>query len=296
MSVLCLGAGRMGSQIGVEYALGGHSVAFVVRRIDQAQARVQAALDTVARCRLAPEATIEDARGRISFRDVVVGEDPVDVVVESLPEDRAVKVGPLREAAERWPDATIATNTSSIGISELGRLASVSERIVATHYWNPPLLMPLVEMLGGERTPAERVQGLAEVLRGLGKRPVLLRGEVPGMLWNRLQLALLRECLWLVEHGVATPEQIDEVVRDGLARRWRLLGPFETVSLGGAAVFDAIAENLFPVLSDATTGEFGPYLERDPDALAELARRRDLGLVAELRAERSGRPAEGRGD
>jgi 3-hydroxybutyryl-CoA dehydrogenase len=273
-------------QIGVEYALGGHSVAFVVRRLDQARARVEAALETAARYRLAPELAIDGARRRISFRDAVIGEDAVELVVESLPEDRAVKVGPIREAAERWPDATVATNTSSIGISELGRLAAVSERIVATHYWNPPLLMPLVEMLGGERTPAARVEQLAATLTELGKRPVLLRAEVPGMLWNRLQLAILRECLWLVEHDVATPEQIDEVVRDGLARRWRLLGPFETVSLGGAAVFDAIAENLFPVLSDATAGRFGPYLQEDREVLAELTRRRDLGLVSELQRER----------
>jgi 3-hydroxybutyryl-CoA dehydrogenase len=286
MSVLCLGAGRMGSQIGVEYALGGHSVVFVVRRIDQARARVRDALETVARYRLATEPAIDGARRRISFRDAVIGEDAVELVVESLPEDRGVKVGPVREAAERWPDATVATNTSSIGISELGRLAGVSERIVATHYWNPPLLMPLVELLGGERTPAERVEHLAATLSELGKRPVLLRAEVPGMLWNRLQLAMLRECLWLVEHDVATPQQIDEVVRDGLARRWRLLGPFETVSLGGAAVFDAIAENLFPVLSDATGGRFGPYLQEDPEVLAELTRRRDLGLVSELQTER----------
>ena len=286
MSVLCLGAGRMGSQIGVEYALGGHSVVFVVRRIDQARARVGAALDTVAQHRLATEPAIDGARRRISFRDAVIGEEAVELVVESLPEDRMVKVGPIREAAERWPAAIVATNTSSIGISELGRLAGVSERIVATHYWNPPLLMPLVELLGGDRTPAELVEQLAATLSDLGKRPVLLRAEVPGMLWNRLQLAMLRECLWLVQHDVATPEQIDEVVRDGLARRWRLLGPFETVSLGGAAVFDAIAENLFPVLSDATGGRFGPYLQEDPEVLAELTRRRDLGLVSELQAER----------
>ena len=276
----------MGSQIGVEYALGGHSVVFVVRRIEQSRARVGAALETVAQHRLATEPAIDGARRRISFRDAVIGEEAVELVVESLPEDRMVKVGPIREAAERWPDATVATNTSSIGISELGRLAGVSERIVATHYWNPPLLMPLVELLGGDRTPAELVEQLAATLSDLGKRPVLLRAEVPGMLWNRLQLAMLRECLWLVQHDVATPEQIDEVVRDGLARRWRLLGPFETVSLGGAAVFDAIAENLFPVLSDATGGRFGPYLQEDPEVLAELTRRRDLGLVSELRARR----------
>jgi 3-hydroxyacyl-CoA dehydrogenase len=88
--------------------------------------------------------------------------------------------------------------------------------------------------------------------------------------------------------AVATPNQIDEVVRDGLARRWRLLGPFETVSLGGAAVFDSIADNLFPVLSNAQSGSgFGPHLVEDPGALAELERRRDEGLATELMAERS---------
>jgi 3-hydroxybutyryl-CoA dehydrogenase len=276
----------MGSQIGLEYALGGHSVAFFAPRPDQAQARVDAALESVERHALAPPTVLATVRGRISFTDNMPADEAVDLVVESLPEDRGVKIPHLREAAVRWPEATIATNSSSIPVSELGELAGASERIVATHYWNPPLLMPLVELIAGRRTPMKRLERMASVLRGLGKRPVLLETEVPGLLWNRLQLALLREALWLVEHGVATPDQVDEVVRDGLARRWKLLGPFETVSLGGAPVFDAIAENLFPVLSTSTTGHFAPYVERDPEVKAELAERRDRGLVADLLAER----------
>jgi 3-hydroxybutyryl-CoA dehydrogenase len=286
MHVLCLGAGLMGSQIGLEYALGGHEVVFVARRPNAAKRRVKDAAQIVEQHGLASPQAIVDATARTSFRRSVAGDEPAELVVESLPEDRQAKVGPLREAAARWPGAVFATNSSSIAVSELGRLAGVGERIVATHYWNPPLLMPLVEMLGGEDTPAPTVGRVAAILRRLGKRPVLLHGEVPGMLWNRLQLALLRECLWLVENGVANPEQIDEVVRDGLARRWRLLGPFETVSLGGAGVFDAIAANLFPVLSNAGDGEFGAYVERDPAALETLAARRDQGLTAELLRER----------
>jgi 3-hydroxybutyryl-CoA dehydrogenase len=286
MLVICLGAGRMGSQIGCEYALGGHTVVFITHRAGPARERVAAALRLARRYRLAPAAALASAPKRISFRSRPAGEEPAALVVESLPEDREIKQRNLAWAADAWPEATIATNTSSLGISELGRLAGVSTRIVATHYWNPPLLMPLVEMVAGDETAPERVEAVARTLRRLGKRPILLAAEVPGMLWNRLQLAMLRECLWLADNHIATPAQIDEVVRDGLARRWRLVGPFETVSLGGADVFDAIAENLFPVLSQALTGSFGPYVHRDPASLSKIARRRDDGLAAELRTER----------
>jgi 3-hydroxybutyryl-CoA dehydrogenase len=276
----------MGSQIGLEYAFGGHDVIFVARRPNAARGRVEDATRLAAQHELATATEIAQVNSRISFRSAIKGEEPVELVVESLPEHREAKVGPMREAAAQWPDATLATNSSSIPVSELGRLAGIEDRIVATHYWNPPLLMPLVEMLAGENTPARTLGHVAAILRRLGKRPVLLHAEVPGMLWNRLQLALLRECLWLVENGVANPEQIDEVMRDGLARRWRLLGPFETVSLGGAGVFDAIADNLFPVLSNAADGHFGPHVQRDPTALEALASRRDEGLTAELLSER----------
>jgi 3-hydroxybutyryl-CoA dehydrogenase len=282
--IALVGAGLMGSQIGCEYALAGCEVVWVVRDRASAQARIDGALELVRHHGLADEAAVEHARGRMRFG----GEQPAfDVIVESLPEDLALKADVLRPLLAAHPDAVLATNTSSIAISALGEAAGAAERIVGTHYWNPPLLMPLVEVVAGERTSAKLRDRLAELLRSIGKRPVLLEREVPGLLWNRLQSAMLRECLWLVEHGVATPETIDEVMRDGLARRWRLTGPFETVGLGGAQTFDAIAANLFPLLSDATaTSGFAPHVPSDPQALAELRERRDDALAAELRAER----------
>jgi 3-hydroxybutyryl-CoA dehydrogenase len=160
--------------------------------------------------------------------------------------------------------------------------------MLGTHYWNPPLLMPLVEIVAAEGTHARTLEAIAADLRALGKRPVKLAHEVPGLLWNRLQLAVLRECLWLLEAGVATPDAIDEVMRDGLARRWRLTGPLETVGLGGPATFDAIAANLFPLLSNASAASgFAPHVPSDPGLLEALRERRDDALAAELRAERA---------
>ena len=294
IGVAVIGAGLMGAQIGCEYALGGHRVTFVVRDVGRARARVDDALGIAKRFDLASRGLIREATRRMEYCPGCSSDDPVELAVECLVEDRAVKSELLASAAASWPMATIATNTSSIAVSELGRLADVERRIVGTHYWNPPLLMPLVEVLGGDATEPDRIQRVIALLRGIGKRPVELRAEAPGLVWNRIQSAVLRESLWLVEHGIATPAVIDEIMRDGLARRWRFTGPFETVSLGGEVVFDAIAANLFPTLSNArdTTG-FGPHLIEDAKALRALRERRDESLAAEVARDRQARTDHG---
>ena len=287
--VAVVGAGLMGSQIGCEYALAGCEVLWLARDHAAAGARIEGALALAGARGLADAPALDSARARMQFHE---GSDPVEgaleVIVESLPEDLELKAQALGALVAAHPEATLASNTSSISISALGEAAGAGERIVGTHYWNPPLLMPLVEVVAGERTPMALRDRLAELLREIGKRPVMLEREVPGLLWNRLQLALLRECLWLVERGVASPATIDEVMRDGLARRWCLTGPFETVGLGGARTFDAIAANLFPVLSDVhSTSGFDPYVPDDPTLLAELRERRDEALAERLRGERA---------
>jgi 3-hydroxybutyryl-CoA dehydrogenase len=288
--VAIVGAGLMGAQIGCEYALAGCPVQWIVRDRARAEQRVEQALALALQHGLADEATASRARVAMSWpaeEGSGAAHDEPELIVESLPEELALKAEVLGPLAARHPDAIVATNTSSISIGALGEAADVSERIIGTHYWNPPLLMPLVEVLAGERTPLAPRERVEALLRAIGKRPVVLEREVDGLLWNRLQLAVLRESLWLVEQGVATPETIDEVMRDGLARRWRLTGPFETVGLGGAATFDAIAANLFPVLSDAKSSSgFAPHVPSEPAQLAALRERRDRALAADLRAER----------
>jgi 3-hydroxyacyl-CoA dehydrogenase len=116
---------------------------------------------------------------------------------------------------------------------------------------------------------------------------MLVDRDVDGFVWNRLQLALLREAVWIVERGVASPETVDEIVRDGLARRLRYTGPFQTAALGGAATFERVAENLWPVLSrQRHLKDLQQWLDERPETTGPLRERRDEGLAADLRADR----------
>lgn len=286
MRVLVLGAGLMGAQIGCEYALGGHDVTLTARRIELVEERVERTLETARRHGLFGEASLDQARARVE-----VAADPHhggwDVVVESVPEDLELKGRLLRPYSDASPEAVLASNASSLSITALGDAAGAPERTVGTHYWNPPLLMPLVEVVPGERTDPAVVARVRAVLEGLGKRPILVERDVPGFIWNRLQFALLRECVWLVENGVASADAVDEVVRHGNARRWRHVGPFAAVALGGIETWNRAGENLVAQLSRAERLPDLRRFVRDPGELREVAERRDRALAQELVAERS---------
>jgi 3-hydroxybutyryl-CoA dehydrogenase len=283
-----LGGGRMGSQIACEYALAGHEVELLSRTPEAAAERVGRALELVVELELVPSRQAVEARGRLTLTEPLAGTSAgVELVVESLPEELDLKAQALRRVAEASPDAILASNTSSLSITALGEAAGAPERTLGTHYWNPPLLSPLVEVVAGERTDPAVVERVRETLAALGKRPVVVLRDVPGFVWNRLQLALLRECVWLVENGVVPPEVVDEVVRDGLARRWRHVGPFEAVALGGVATWERVGANLLPELSAATTlSALGELAPGNTEELAAAAGRRDRALARELRKER----------
>lgn len=248
MNGLVLGAGLMGSQIACEYAIGGHT--------DFAASRDPTTLHH----RLDPTLDLAERLGKIAV---------------------------LRPVAQRYPEAVIATNTSSLSITRIGDEIGAEERAIGTHYWNPPLLMPLVEIVAGDRTRPDVVDRVREMLVGLGKDPVLVARDVPGFVWNRLQLAVMREALWLADNGVVSPSDLDTIVRDGLGRRWRLVGPFETAALGGADTCRRIGENLLPELSDAhDLAGLERWLLIDQSTLTDVRRLRDESLAAELISER----------
>lgn len=285
MRVLVVGAGLMGAQIGCEYALGGHDVTLVARRAENARHRVESALATLRDLELAAPDDVDGAGARIRFASAI--DAPYDLVIESLPEELELKASLFRDAAARSPEAVLASNTSSLSITELGELAGAPERTVGTHYWNPPLLMPLVEVVAGERTRPDVLTFVRSTLEALGKRPVVVEREVPGFVWNRLQMALLRESLWLVENGVASAETVDEVVRHGLARRYRHVGLFQAIALGGVDTWIGAAANIFPQLSTAQEApDLRRFVASDADASA-MRERRDRSLARELLDERS---------
>src|SRR5438876_1657265 len=284
MRVLVVGAGLMGAQIGCEYALGGHDVTLTARDTARVVARVDDALSKAEDLHLFSPDEVAAARARLGVDDDCA-HDGWDLVVESLPEDFELKAERLRPLAHASREAILATNTSSLSISELGEAIGAPERTIGTHYWNPPLLMPLVEVVAGEHTPPEVVELVSETLDALGKRPVLV-GDVPGFVWNRIQMGVLREAAWIVENGVASPDTVDDILTYGLARRWRNVGFFEAIALGGVETWQRTSANLLPELSSATELPDLRQWTKAPEALADVAALRDRGLACDLIEER----------
>ena len=287
MKIVLLGPGLMGSQIACEYALGGHEIVVLARRPDVAGERIERGFSTARVHGLANPEDVAAARKRMTIAEESDGADGARIIVESVVEELAEKKEALLPVVARNPDAIVASNTSSIPITAIGAAIGAGERTVGAHYWNPPLLMPMVEVIRGDETAEAVVAEMTAILRALGKRPVLVDRDVQGFAWNRLQLALLREAVWLVENGVASPATVDEIVRDGLARRWRYTGPFQTAALGGTATFERVANLLWPALSTATSlQDLRRWLDESPETTAPLRERRDRGLAADRQADR----------
>jgi 3-hydroxybutyryl-CoA dehydrogenase len=289
VNVLIVGAGLMGAQIGCEYALGGHEVALLARNTEAARSRFEQGLQTMGAHGLASDDELRAARSRTRVSSDLHEVAACDLAVESLPEDLELKAALLHPVADASPAAVLATNTSSLSVSDLGEQVGAPDRTVGTHYWNPPLLMPLVEVVAGSQTDPEVIERIADTLRELGKRPVLVQ-DVPGFVWNRLQMAVLREAVALVEAGVASPAIVDEILTHGLGRRWRHIGFFEAIALGGVETWQKTAANLLPQISAATRiPELRGWVTNGDGDLAAAAARRDEGLANELLEERRNR-------
>jgi 3-hydroxybutyryl-CoA dehydrogenase len=288
--VAIVGAGLMGAQIGCEYAVGGHEVVLHARDAAAARARADAGFALLREHDLRSEAELAEAAGRVcASADAATAAEGAELVVESLPEDPELKTSVLESALTAAPEAIVATNTSSLSIGALGEAIGRPEKTVGTHYLNPPLLMPTVEVIAGVRTSRATVELARETLAALGKLPVVVRRDVPGFVWNRLQFALLRECAWLVGNGVATAEDVDTVMREGLARRWRRVGPLRAIALGGIDTWNRSGRNILPEISTATElPDLSGVAITDGD-LASDAARRDEAPARELREERGWR-------
>ncbi len=188
--------------------------------------------------------------------------DGVEYVQENGPESLVQKqriYAELDRLSSR--DTILASSTSAIDMTEIARDLSGAWRCVVAHPVNPPHVVPVVEVLGGQQTRTDVVQQTAAFMRAVGQKPVVLNTFVPGFLLNRLQVALLREAINLVQQGVADTEAIDAVVQHGLGLRWALLGPF------GVANTNA-------------DGGIREYLERFAGSLETLMR--DLGGTPRL--------------
>lgn len=279
--IAVLGPGLMGSQIGVEFALRGFPVYFLGRDPGRDRQRVVAVLQRATSLGLCDSATADAASQRIEVvADATAIPVAIQLAIECLPERLDTKVTVLTALAAHAPDAILATNTSSFAIGEIGSRIGAAERTVGMHYWNPPLLMPLVEVTAGPATSSVALQIARDAVEAVGKIVVPVQRDVPGFIWNRLQMALLREALWLLDNDVASIEAIDQVARLGLARRWRQTGFFGSIHLGGGDTWEAVAANLFPQLSCASDASgLARRMHGEQARWYGLERRRDEGLA-----------------
>ncbi len=248
--------------------------------------------------------------GPLSFHaDPAAAVADAEFVQESAPERTEAKraLFATLEAAMR-PDAVLASSSSGLMMTDLAQGLRSPERFVIGHPFNPPHLIPLVEVVGGERTSADTVASCMAFYRHIGKHPIHLRREAPGHLANRLQSALWREAVHAVAEGVATVADVDAAVAYGPGLRWAIMGPHLTFHLaggeGGMAHFmehlgpanevwwrSLGQPTLTPALQQAIID--GVAAEADGKSVADLAARRDALLVALLRTIGEGRPGQG---
>jgi 3-hydroxybutyryl-CoA dehydrogenase len=267
-----VGGGLMGHGIAYLFAVAGHHV-----NVFEPSADIRASLPR--RLRAIAELLEDDPRllQRIaahgSLQEAVHG---ADWVFEAVPEKLPLKQKIFAETEKFVAPATVlASNSSAIPSTEIGRHLANRERVIGTHFWNPPHLVPLVEVIQNEKTSGEVVRRTMDLLRHAGKVPVHVRRDIPGFVGNRLQHAMKREAIALVAAGVCDAEEIDIVVREGFGARTAVLGPMEQSDLVGLDLALDIAEVLYAHL-DRTAGPH-PFL-RDKVKAGKLGMKTGEGL------------------
>lgn len=255
--IAVVGAGLMGHGIAQVFALAGHAVTITDTfkpALDAAKDRVLANLkdlgeDRAALDRITPVADLADA-----VRDA-------DYVVEAVLEDLDLKQSLFAEIEQHVrPDTILASNTSVIPITAIMQGLTKRERALGTHFWNPPFLVPLVEVIETEWTAPDVVAWTMALHRDAGKTPAHVKKDVPGFIGNRLQHALWREAIALVENGICDAQTVDAVVKASFGRRLGVLGPLENADLVGTDLTLAIHNTVLPAIDSRPAAS--PYLEK----------------------------------
>jgi 3-hydroxybutyryl-CoA dehydrogenase len=302
--VAMVGAGTMGAGMAMCYAQVGYEVALCSKSpegLERALSRIAKSQAVWVQEGLISAEEAEAARGRIATSTrLEEALDGVQYMLESVPENLALKQDLFRQMESLCPaDTVLATNTSGLSITAIASVCEHPERVGGQHWANPAEIVPLVEVVRGELTSDNTVDVIYRVTEKLGKVPVVVKKDIPGFASNRLQYAVLREALYLVESGVLSPEDVDRTLKSGVGFRYPWLGPLETVDLGGLDVFHTISQYLFRELSTMqTTPEFFDQLAADgkygiktgegfykyeAGARDEILRKRDLYFIRQLK-------------
>jgi 3-hydroxybutyryl-CoA dehydrogenase len=267
-----IGGGLMGHGIAYLLAAAGHRVG-IFEPDAASRASLPRRLDAIVAL-LGDDAAL---LARISAHETMApAVQDATFVFEAVPEKLPIKQRIFAELeAQVASDTILASNSSAIPTTEIGRDLKHRERVVGTHFWNPPHLVPLVEVIQNDKTSDEVVRATVALLRDAGKTPVHVRRDVPGFVGNRLQHAMKREAFALVAAGVCDAETIDTVVKEGFGARTAVLGPMEQSDLVGLDLALDIAEVLYEHL-DRTAA--APTILREKVKAGQLGMKTGEGL------------------
>ena len=305
-SAAVIGTGMMGPGIALTLAMAGlrttvlsRTTEGAARGVEKARAQVDflAANQLVDADQAARAADLIE--GSTAFDEVIGG---AGLVIESGPEDMAFKQELFARMDALTPRAILASNTSGMSITAVASRCRHRERVLTTHFWNPPHLMPLVEVVMGEQTSAENATAVRDLLLAGGKAPVVVRKDRPGHLANRLQMALLREAVHIVAEGIADAHDVDTAAKNGFGLRLPAYGILEHMDMVGLdlsiSVLEYVAKDLYaepraPELFRACVrnGDLGVktgkgFYDWSVKSAAEVKAGRDAFLVEVLRYRR----------
>ena len=267
------GAGTMGSGIAQIFARKGYEV--VITDIKEEFLKGSKRLVSIFNSSLIEEGLMAESEVENTVKNIKYSIDKkvfsdCDVIIEAIIEKMDIKQDFWKEVEEiAKSDAIFATNTSGLSITEISKKVKNRDRFIGMHFWNPPHIIPLVELIRGEGTSGGTVDILLKLVRKIDKEPVVVQKDAPGFIGNRIQFAVFREALNIVEEGIATFEDVDRAMKYGPGFRYPIIGPLETADLGGLDTFYYISSYLFNDLSD---------VKKPQEVLKKLMDNNELGV------------------
>jgi 3-hydroxybutyryl-CoA dehydrogenase len=256
-TISVLGSGIMGHGIAQTFLMAGYPVHLYDLKesiLETAKAHINKNLELFHDAGLVKKRDIAPALRRLTTTtELRVAVEHGDFILEAAPEDLALKQDLFRQVESLCPEqAIIASNTSSLRMTDIGNRVKRKERLVITHWFNPPQIVPTVEVVKGKKTSEATVETTVGLLTKIRKLPVKINLELPGFLVNRIQMAVAREVLDLYQKGVASAAEIDKAIKGSIGFRLASIGVLLTMDLGGLDLWLKVYENLVPKIQSST--------------------------------------------
>ena len=265
-TIVVIGSGNMGAGIAAIFSAAGHAVVLLGRDVQRLQARLPAI------GALAGTLQPVSPHGPVMAADVTTWNEwqGVELIIETISEDLAAKRALFADLDRRVPPhIPIGSNSSGYGIDEMTGRLSTTHRMLNVHYSMPAHIVPMVEVALGSQTGLPLAESVCRLLQATGKKTTLIKQYIPGLLITRLQHALMREALSLVDQGIVTPQDIDDAVRFGFGFRFAALGPMAQKEMSGWDTHVASGASVYPSLSNIGT---------PPACVADLVKQGRTGM------------------